>query len=73
MGQQILLADLHFIDTFKEDGIKHSDRVILTLIIILVILFLVEVNFYRKIPPTILVAALTSWISVPFEYARVMK
>jgi len=29
-----------------------------------------EVNYFRKITPTILTAALTSWISVPFEFAR---
>jgi len=29
-----------------------------------------EVNFFKKVPPALFAAAVTSWISVPFEYAR---
>jgi len=30
-----------------------------------------EFNFWRKMGPAMVTAGLTSWISVPFEYAKI--
>jgi hypothetical protein len=49
-------------------GTKPSVQVIISSVSFMGI---VEINFLRKIPPTMLVAGLTCWIGVPLEMARV--